>query len=1466
MNGLDQFHPLLQAWFAGRFAAPTDVQAKAWPCIAAGAHVLATAPTGSGKTLTAFLWALNQFAAGVWRPGRTRVLYVSPLKALNNDIQRNLLAPLGELRESRGFPRIRVQARSGDTPQSERQKMLRQPPDILITTPESLLLLLTTARGRAALATVETVVLDEVHALVDNRRGVQLMVSLERLSRLAGELQRIALSATVRPLDTVAAYVGGHGPDGAARQVVVVAGGGVEQGAHSRGGLPSQPDKQIDLRVFFPEEVLNAAANGENIWGPLAANFKARIESNRATLLFTNSRQLAEKITLKINEDELAPIAYAHHGSLARDIRSEVERRLKAGEMKAIVATSSLEMGIDIGSLDEVLLVQTPPSIAAALQRLGRAGHGVGEVSRGALYPTHSQDLLDAAALAEAVAERDIEPQAILENPLDVLCQTIISMCADEDWLVEEVFATVRASTPYHRLRREQFDLVLEMLAGRYAGARVRELEPRVAFDRINGRVRARRSAVFALYNAGGAIPDRGYYQLRHEDTGAVIGELDEEFVWEASIGQVCTLGTQSWQILRITHNDVIVRAAQRNATAPPFWRNEALNRSYHFAERVGRFLEAAETDLCAGRQDALKAKLIEQANFDETAAVELCAHLERQRRHTGAALPHRHHLLLEQVQSGPGGYQGPDAPRQMVIHSFWGGRLNRPWALALESAWREAYGTVPEMHADNNAIVVQFKNALKPEELLGLVTPENMDSHLRQSLERSGFFGARFRECAGRALLLTRKRFNQRLPLWMSRLQAKKLLTATKKYRDFPVLLETWRTCLADEFDLPTLRALLGDLHDGALPWTCISTSTPSPFARNVAFDQISRYMYADDQPERDDLSALSDDLIQRAVRDDSLRPRLRLEVVVAFEAKRQRRAEGYEPRSLEDWLEWAKERVLTPEPEWPPEVEHDHLVRFSSGQRTWVAHLELAHALVDSGFCAGLVGPVDPPVVQDPRSAAAFASEMLSFYGPRTLAQIEALLPPAVGRDGADDPAQFSAVEGAAAPDSPAAGGLAAWLAGSDAFIAGQLVEGSDEIHFCDLDNLEALLRFQRAANRSALAAKPMRELPGFLVAWQGFGRPWSTAAAPALEKLCGYAAPVAAWLHDFLSARFEDFSDHLLDEMIVEQQLAWLGVGKQQITLCYAEELPLHRREASAAWETELTSLFLDRQARYGYHQLSDRAAGDSAQFNELWWRAVWAGAIAADSLAPLRLGALRNYRLGEAAASSRRRARAAAQGWPGNWRLVDLPSCPEDALERLEDAKERVRALLHRYGFVSREIVNREAPPGGASHRERRWAHLFKALRVMELSGEVIAGYFFAGLSGPQFIAPGALHGFRAHQASNSFWMSALDPASPCGLSLDWPELPPRRAGNYVGFLRGVLALTVESYGQRLRFFVPPSQEDIDALTAPLRHLAGLRKRIRVVTINDQPAKASPYLEALDRCLTRRADHRHLYYER
>ncbi len=1554
MSALELFHPSIRTWFGNRFTTPTDVQARTWPRVAAGAHVLATAPTGSGKTLTAFLWALDQFARGAYRPGRTRVLYVSPLKALNNDIHRNLLGPLEELRERHGFPEIGVGARSGDTPQGDRQRMLRKPPEILITTPESLALLLTNSRGRQALATVETLILDEVHAVVANRRGAQLMTSVERLAAIAGEFQRLALSATVKPLEAVAAYIGGYLPNGSPRRMEIVVG---------------RQAKAIQFRVRFPEDARNAAADGKAIWEPLSESFRSLIEHNRSTLFFTNSRRLAEKMTLKINEHQDTPLAYAHHGSLARDIRAEVEKRLKAGELGAIVATSSLELGIDIGALDEVVLVQSPPSIAAALQRIGRAGHGVGELSRGTLYPTHAQDFLEAAVLADAVVERDIEPLTPLANPLDVLCQTIVSMCATETWEVERLFAVIRASSPYRNLPAEHFHLVLDMLAGRYAGTRVRELQPRIAHDRINGTVRANKGALFALYNSGGAIPDRGYYQLRHADSGTLIGELDEEFVWEAGIGQTFNLGTQNWQILRITHNEVLVRAARNTTNAPPFWRAERRNRSFHFSSRIALYLERAEQALNENRGDELKAALQNQAQagFDPIAADELVGYLRRQRDSTRAPLPHRRHLLLELVRTGPGGYRGPDAPRQLVMHSLWGGAVNRPWALALEAAWRERFDAEPDIHADNNAIVVQLKEApargdgrhafvrsqiatdraaahlgqpdgaavadqtidqgrhgdanrprrplresgplrgLDPEALLDWVTPDNLNELLRQSLEGSGYFGARFRECAGRALLLTRQRFNRRLPLWMSRMQAKKLMTATKRFRDFPVLLEAWRTCLVDEFDLPALRRLLGELRDGDIQYSFVETDAPSPFASTVTFDQVSRYMYADDKPEQDGASALGSDLIEQAVSDESLRPRLRPGIIAEYEAKRQRRAEGYRPQTVEEWLEWAKERVLTPVEDWPEDIDHEYLVHFTNRERTWVAHLETAGGLVDTGLCAG--GWIDPPNtatalpdVGDTRTGLDFAAEILSFYGPRTKAQIETLL-----------------------PHVPA--GLVDEESG---VVSGRLVEGSEAIHYCDAENLQTLLRFQRAANRAEFTARPLRDLPGFWAAWQRLERPWSESGAlSAIEQLSGYAAPVQAWLQDFMACRFTDFADHLLDECRTREQFVWRGAGNRRIALGYPEDIalfeaPPDKDRAAQDVRAAAASLFADRNAGYTYHQLRDRApsnsravpeeaqrtskqpthprprhdsprastkhtrrtvkeersgrhphqsppvaevtraawipdspgAMDALDFNNWWWGLVWRGIVAADGLAPLRAGLRRDFRLDTPGTHGpRRRARAAAQGWPGDWRLVDAPRTADGPLERLEDDKDRIRTLVGRYGVVNREIVNRES----------RWADLFKAIRIMEMAGELIAGHFFEGLSGPQFIGPRAFHHLRGHRPPRSFWVNATDPAAPCGLAANWPELPRRMPGNYLGFLDGELALVIENLGARLVFHVPPDHPDIDSITVPLQYLARRRGRIAVMTINGENARRSPYLDCLERTMTRTADHRRVYFE-
>ncbi|MGE5254302.1 MAG: DEAD/DEAH box helicase, partial [Planctomycetaceae bacterium] len=573
-ESLNHFHPLIARWFEKQIGRPTDVQQEAWPRIAAGEHVLISAPTGTGKTLAAFLHALNQLITGAWAAGHTSVLYVSPLKALNYDIQRNLLGPLEELKKifreaGEVFPEIRVLTRTGDTPQEERRRMLRHPPEILITTPESLNLILSSPAARVILSRLSTVILDEIHSVVGNKRGVHLITAVERLVRLSGEFQRIALSATLRPLETVAEFVSGFSLQGSPetpryepRRVTLV------RSAHQ---------KQYDLHLRYipvvPEE------DPGDVWRPMVAGVKKIILQNRSTLIFVNSRRLCETLTLKINEGEKEPLAYSHHGSLSLEIRSEVERRLKAGELKAIVATHSLELGIDIGSIDEVVLIQSPFSVSSAIQRVGRAGHRVGEVSRGTFFPTHPRDFLEAAVLVPAILHHEIEEVKPILSPLDVLSQVIVSMTGVEAWKTDALFAALKASYPYRHLSRGQFDLVLNMLSGRYARTLIRELKPRVSVDRIDGTVMSRKGALQALYSSGGVIPDRGYFQLRHQETRARIGDLDEEFVWEASVGDIFSLGAQSWQIREITHNDVLVLPAKSGGMSAPFWKGEESGR-----------------------------------------------------------------------------------------------------------------------------------------------------------------------------------------------------------------------------------------------------------------------------------------------------------------------------------------------------------------------------------------------------------------------------------------------------------------------------------------------------------------------------------------------------------------------------------------------------------------------------------------------------------------------------------------------------------------------------------------------------------------------------------------------------------------------------------------------------------------------------------------------------------------------
>jgi ATP-dependent Lhr-like helicase len=908
---LSLFHPLVRQWFREQVGTPTDIQNKAWPEIAKGNHVLVTAPTGSGKTLTAFLWAINHFLVSRQPMETLRVLYISPLKALNNDVQRNLTKPLQELQhyfDSAGMtlPAIRTAVRSGDTEPAERRQMQRHPPEILITTPESLNVLLTSKGGQKLLTGISTVILDEIHAVIPNKRGTYLMTAVERLVPLNGEFQRIALSATVNPLDKVANFIGGYQLkkhdrtfEYKKRPVVIV---------------PSDMHKQYRIRVNFPdreERELSEARPPAEVWWPvLMEEWRKIIDQNHSTLFFANSRRMVEKVTRLLNESEGERV-YSHHGSLSKEIRSIVEKRFKDGELSAIIATSSLELGIDIGAVDEVVLVQAPYSIASAIQRIGRSGHGVGEVSRGLFYPLHGRGLVEAAVIAANIGSGSIEAVAPVESPLDVLAQVILSMTVPEARNIDELYGEIRTCFSYHRLSRKEFDLVMEMLAGRYADTRIRELKARLLLDRVKNTAKARDNVPALLFASGGVIPDRGYYNMRIADTKAKIGELDEEFVWERSLGDAFPFGNQIWRIQRITPNDVEVAQVVKSNTLIPFWRAEEMNRSYHLSQKIGELLESADQE---SESPAFAEKLHEENHMSDSAVKELLDYLKRQKKESKAPLPHRHHLLVEHFHDP---VNRADC-KQTVLHTLWGGPVNRPLAFALAAAWEQKYGYPLEVFVNNDCILLNLPHAFGVADLLSLVKPGQIRPLLRVKLESTGYFGARFRENAQRALLLPRKSFHQRLPLWLNRLRSKKLLEGVSPYDDFPILLETWRGCLNHEFEIDVLLRLLEEIQSGEIRLSEVMTKKPSPFAENIIWRQTNQYMYEDDGPRSKLRTNLSDTLLKEVMYSSQLRPRFSEELLGSFREKLHRVAEGYSPGSADELLQWTKERLYIPAEEW--------------------------------------------------------------------------------------------------------------------------------------------------------------------------------------------------------------------------------------------------------------------------------------------------------------------------------------------------------------------------------------------------------------------------------------------------------------------------------------------------------------------------------------------------------------------
>ena len=1408
---LDFFSTHIRDWFLSAQGQPTEIQTLSWPVIAAGKHLLMSAPTGSGKTLSAFLWALQRLATNPKLLGTTRILYVSPLKALGNDIARNLTSPLAEIKAVfRGagetMPEIRVATRSGDTTPSERRRLLKTPPEILVTTPESLNLMLTTAAGRNALMGVETMILDEVHALAGNRRGVLLMTAAERLVELAGEVQRIALSATVRPAEAIADWVGGFNSSGSKRKVPIR--------VSSDRALP-------DIRVTFPDDAQDRA---EPIWKPVAKSLRTRMDSNRTSLVFVNGRTLAERLALEINRlDDHQDMSYAHHGSLARETRLAVEDRLKRGEIRSVVATSTLEMGIDIGSLDEVMLVQSSPSVTSAVQRIGRAGHQVGARSRATIYPVHGHDLIAAAALVKQVREAEIEPLTPIVRPLDILAQVVISVTASEARSPDEIFALIRRTHTYRGLARTHFDTVLEMLFGRSGGHPLRALKTRL-LEEEDGRIRATRGAVMDLYASGGAIPDRGLFSVKHQETGATLGELDEEFVWEAKLGQVFALGSMSWQVQRITDAHVHVAPAKgaKRYMAPPFWRADSGGRSALFSQTIGEFLGEVEAQWQTG-EESLKQYFRDQFAFDEAAANALYGFLHRQRGVTGKPLPSRQHILVETIQ-GVAGASGASLTQMQstLVHTLWGGQVNAPFSLALSAAIENETGVRPDVIHDDNSVILLSTPSVSTQRLLSLVTPENVEQLLKASLEGSGIFGARFRECAGRALLITKRRFGDRLPLWVSRLQAKKLMNSVHRLPDFPLMAEAWRSCLEDEFDMPALRERLESLAQGELRVSRINAREPSPFALATTWKQINeRYMYADDTPESGSPSALDHDLMQGLRSGGEIRVAVSGEAVRAFVSKRTRLEPGYAPQSAAELEALIRERIAMPIDDWQAmqarlRIEAAAIAESIPPRTAW-------RVLGGERFLVHDTVPADAFDSDDATEASAYLADILSFHGPLTLAEMHTVAP-------------FARLEA-----------LIADCLDRDLLRRGMFRHDVDEPQYCDSENLEAIIRMGRSLRRTRLESRDVSWLPAFLSAFQARGQ---RDALDVLKTLRGFSAPVETWLKDLLPCRLPDFSDATFDQTTESAGLVFYGTGRERIAIATLEDVELL---APITKRDRLRTCFRDPLAKYGFLQLQAASDQSLSEFNEHFWQAMWHAEITSDRLETLREGLRRGFTLGITALpkDARRGAyrwRMQPVTWQGNFLRLPKAAKGQDALDRLDLAKERARMLLDRYGIVTREVANREAPVFA-------WQAVFQALRMLELAGEVTSGLFFKGLSGPQFALPEAVEVFRdtailEHQVR---WCSALDPLSPAGLEIRLEgAAPPRRlAGNHLLFSGNRVLASWSASGTRVVFSGDDfSSDEGNGLRAFAVHLLRTRGTLTLRQVNGASPLKSAHLKLLE----------------
>lgn len=1410
------FGAATRAWFLSRFQAPTPVQVRGWARIAAGDHALLIAPTGSGKTLAAFLWALDHVAhTSAASPG-VRVLYLSPLKALGYDVERNLRGPLDGIRATAAasggelLP-VGVSVRTGDTSQRDRERFRRRPSEILITTPESLFLMLS-SRARETLRGVETVIIDEIHALAGTKRGVHLALSLERLSLLCGrEPQRIGLSATVSPAAEIARFLSGGRP------VEVV-------------DASERPN--VALSVLWPSGAAPSAAGGETpmLWEAVAPQLVEMVRSNRSTLIFVNSRRLCERLVAKLGELAGDPgFVKAHHGSLSRAQRLEVEGELKAGRLRGIIATSSLELGIDMAAVDLVVQVGSPGAVARGLQRVGRAGHAVGELSRGVFVPRHPAELLECAAVVRGMRDGAVEPTRVPLRCLDVLAQQIVAMCTVEAWNVAALLTLARRAWPYRDLSRASLDGVLELLSGRYASeAGLADLRPRLAWDRSNDRIEALAGARHVVTANAGTIPDRGLFRVSLGEGGPRVGELDEEMVHETRRGDVVVLGASAWRVEEITRDQVVVSPAPGESGRLPFWRGDAAGR--HPA--LGRAIGVLHAEIVARDEDHAVAWLGSVCALDPLAAAAAVAYVHQQA--ASSAVPTDRVLVAERFRDEVGDWR-------VCLLSPWGVRVHAALGLVIQALAARRSGATPLAVWSDEGIALRWADSDEPPSLRDLLPgPDDLaelGELIADPLGQTPMFSGHFRENAARALLLVRRRPGERTALWAQRRRAEDLLAAVRGVGDFPIVLETLRECLQDVFDLPALEALLAGLHDGGVRLVETVTPRPSPMARNLVWEWVASWMYQYDLPlaeRRAGALALDRELLRDLLGQEELRTLLDPAVLAEVEAELQglhrpagnadellqllRRvgdlnAEEIAARSVEspaDWLSALMKQGRVIE------------VRLA-GEPRWIAAEEAARYQVGLGV---ELGPRADPTSETP--AEALRAILLRFARGRGPFLLEA---PA-----ARYKLPLGAVE-AVLRD----------VESRDLVRSGGFRPGGSGLDWCDAEVLRRLRRRTLHRLRAEIAPVEPAALARFCARWHGLGR--SGASGPALDeallRLEGCPLPFAVLEREILPARVPGYQPRWLDERSALGGLVWLGCGTAGtrdalVVLARRERVPLlFDAPVRPAALSALAGAVLDHLEQRGAAfqvelQLGLVARPSLAELEAALWELVRAGLVHNDAFEPLRtLAAPRRPGRGPKARGGR---------WAATSRLFALPSDPT------ERALARAMSLLDRYGVLSRAAAADEEQ-GLREAGLRGPSTLTGALRAMEEAGRIRRGAFVVGADPIQHALPLAVERLRAarNEVDGAMVLSVLDPANPWGMVVPWPEgtlRPARAAGARLVTVNGVPALVLER-GDRLGVITP---ED-DVLAVAARALCASQGRMRITQIDGLPARQHPRYEAL-----------------